>query len=98
MFHVHQLHPQLGEVPAPVQITLIFFHGFPKVSEEWRVTWMTRDNKLLWPQKWLPEDLNGDARVLSVSFDDRPNVSSNDIQFEISKNLLQILVLRSVLS
>lgn len=87
---MHQLHPQVGEVSTSVQITLIFFHGFPKVSEEWRMTWMTRDNKLVWPQKWLPEDLGGDIRVLSVSFDDHLNVSSD----QTIENLLQILILR----
>ena len=55
---------------------------------------MTRDNQLLWPQTWLPEDLDGEIRVLSVSFDDRPNVSSKRIQLEISQHLLQRLVLR----
>lgn len=94
MFRVYQSHPQLGEASTSIQMTLIFFHGFPKVSEEWKMTWMTRDNKLLWPQMWLPEDLGGDIRVLFVSFDDHPNVNSN---LSI-KDLLQRLVLRYSLS
>ncbi|KAG0620725.1 hypothetical protein M758_4G238100 [Ceratodon purpureus] len=93
IFRVHQLHPQQIEVSTSVQITLIFFHGFPKVSEEWRMTWMTRDNMLVWPQKWLPEDLDGEIRVLSVTFDDHQNVNSNCIQREMGQNLLQRLVL-----
>ncbi|KAG0581223.1 hypothetical protein KC19_4G233800 [Ceratodon purpureus] len=94
MFHVHQLHPQLGEAPTSVQITLIFFHGFPKVLEEWRMTWMTRDNKLLWPQKWLPEDLHSrDIRILAVSYNDHLKVSSNCTQSEMGENVLQKLVL-----
>lgn len=57
---------------------------------------MTRDNKHLWPQKWLPEDLGaGNIRVLSVSFDSNSNVSNKYNRFEIGKNLVERLVLRS---
>jgi hypothetical protein len=56
---------------------------------------MTRDNKLVWPQKWLPEDLGaGNIRVLSVSFDADSNVSNNYNRHELGKNLVQKLVLR----
>lgn len=55
---------------------------------------MTRDNKLVWPQKWLPEDLGaGNIRVLSVSFDADSNVSNNYNRHELGKNLVQKLVL-----
>jgi hypothetical protein len=94
IFAVHQLHPRLG-VSTPVPATLIFFHGFHKVPEEWRRTWMTRNNKLVWPQKWLPEDLGaGNIRVLSVSFDASSNVSNKYNRHEIGKNLVQGLILR----
>jgi len=60
--HVHQLYPEVGD-PDPVSskagVTFILFHGFPKGSEEWKTTWMTRDSKDIWPQTWLPQDLGG---------------------------------------
>ena len=54
---------------------------------------MTRDNKVVWPQTWLPEDLGpGTIRVLSVSFD--ANLSGNFNRFETGKDLIRRLVLR----
>ncbi|KAG0610859.1 hypothetical protein M758_7G097600 [Ceratodon purpureus] len=94
IFAVHQLHPHAGDLSTSVRATLIFFHGFYKVPEEWRRTWMTRDNKFVWPQKWLPEDLGaGNIRVLSVSFDAKSNVSNNYNRSEFGQKLLQKLVL-----
>lgn len=56
---------------------------------------MTRDNKLVWPQKWLPEDLGAEnIRVLSVSFDANSSVSNKYKPYELGKNLVQKLVLR----
>lgn len=92
---MHQLHPQPGDVSTSIHATIIFFHGFYKVPEEWRRTWMTRDNKHVWPQKWLPDDLGaGNIRVLSVSFDGNLNVSNKYNRFEMGKNLVQRLILR----
>ncbi|KAG0610872.1 hypothetical protein M758_7G098500 [Ceratodon purpureus] len=93
-FTVHELHSQLGDVSTSVPATLIFFHGFHKAPEEWRRTWMTRNNKLVWSQKWLPEDLGAEnLRVLSVSFDANSNLSSKYNRYEMGKNLVQALVL-----
>ncbi|KAG0617168.1 hypothetical protein M758_5G169600 [Ceratodon purpureus] len=91
IFTVHQLHP-VGDVSTSVRATLVFFHGFHKVPEEWRRSWMARDNKVVWPQTWLPEDLGpGNIRVLSVSFD--ANLSGNFNRFETGKDLIRRLVL-----
>lgn len=58
---------------------------------------MTRDNKLVWPEKWLPEDLgSGNIRVLSVSFDDDSNECNKYDRFDMGKILVQRLVLRYV--
>ena len=56
---------------------------------------MTRDNKHVWPQKWLPEDLGaGNIRVLSVSFDANSSVSNKYNRHELGKNLIERLILR----
>lgn len=56
---------------------------------------MTRNNKLVWPQKWLPEDLGSQSiRVLSVSFDANSNVSNKYTRHEIGKNLVERFIFR----
>lgn len=86
---MYQLYPKEDD-PTPMNagVTLIFFHGIPKVPKEWIMSWRTRDNKHLWPQMWLPGDLGGNTRVLSVSYYGRPNGIHEDALalFEILTN------------
>ena len=93
---MHQLYPEVGD-PYPVSskagVTFILFHGFPKGSEEWKTTWMTRDSKEIWPQTWLPKDLGGmNVRVLSVSYNDiDPNEEMTD---HLGKDLVKSIIFR----
>ncbi len=45
-----------------------------------------------WPKKWLPEDLNNNVRILSLSYDSNIVASVHNDVTEIGKNLIQSLV------
>ncbi len=79
-------------------LTIIFFHGITYGSDDdWKQTWTTRpiDDKedcICWPEMWIPEDLNDDVKILSLSYDSNVVASVHNDVSEIGRNLIQSLV------
>jgi len=96
---VHQLWPLEDHVRS-TNFDVVFFHGlhWPSEKEAWKSTWTQLDDPQdCWPQNWLPQDLEENLRVLSISYDASPTQSeekgSIDDVSEIGKNILQTLVI-----
>jgi hypothetical protein len=96
---VHDLNPYC--ISKNPNLTIIFFHGIVDgIDDEWKETWTTRriDDKeecICWPQMWIPEDLNDNVKILSLSYDSNVVASVHNDQTEIGKNLIQSLVTNS---
>ncbi len=96
---VHDLNPTCN-FDSP-NLTIIFFHGITfGTNDEWKETWTTRPTNnrekcIYWPEKWLPEDLNNNVRILSLSYDSNIVASVHNDVTEIGKNLIQSLVINS---
>jgi hypothetical protein len=96
---VHDLNPSCNSNNP--NLTIIFFHGIAfGTNEEWKETWTTcptnnREECICWPEKWLPEDLNNNVRILSLSYDSNIVTSVYNDVAEIGKNLIQSLVTNS---
>jgi hypothetical protein len=96
---VHDLNPTCNS-DSP-NLTIIFFHGIAfGTNDEWKETWTTRPTNnreecIYWPEKWLPEDLNNNVRILSLSYDSNTVASVHNDVTEIGKNLIQSLVINS---
>ena len=96
-YFVYQLYPEsdVSVSDSNLSTTLIFFHGLAKSPDEWKSTWMTRNREHVWPKAWLPKDLPGNVRVLSLSYDtDASGGSENVNTTEIGKKVLMHLLLR----
>ncbi|CAK9202546.1 unnamed protein product [Sphagnum troendelagicum] len=82
-------------------LTIVFFHGIiVGTNDEWKETWTTRTTNnrekcICWPEKWLPEDLNNNVRILSLSYDSNIVASVHNDVTEIGKNLIQSLITNS---
>ncbi|KAH8939450.1 hypothetical protein BDL97_15G037800 [Sphagnum fallax] len=82
-------------------LTIIFFHGITfGTNDEWKETWTTcptnnREERICWPEKWLPTDLNNNVRILSLSYDSNIVASVHNDVTGIGKNLIQSLVTNS---
>ncbi len=53
------------------------------------------DNKeecMCWPQMWIPQDLNDNVRILSLSYDSNGAANVHNDVTEIGQNLIQSLV------
>ncbi len=93
---VHDLNPTCNSNNP--NLTIIFFHGIAfGTNDEWKETWTTRppnnrEECICWPEKWLPEDLNNNVRILSLSYDSNIVGSVHNDVIEIGKNLIQSLV------
>ncbi len=93
---VHDLNPSCKSDKP--NLTIVFFHGIAfGTNDEWKETWTTcpTDNRkecICWPEKWLPEDLNNNVRILSLSYDSNIVASVHNDVTEIGKNLVQSLV------
>jgi len=93
---VHDLNPTCNSNNP--KLTIIFFHGIAfGTNDEWKETWTTyppnnREECICWPEKWLPEDLNNNVRILSLSYDSNIVASVHNDVTEIGKNLLQSFV------
>ncbi|CAK9236310.1 unnamed protein product, partial [Sphagnum troendelagicum] len=98
-FRVRELNPTCNSNNP--NLTIIFFHGITfGTNDEWKETWTTRptDNRekcICWPEKWLPEDLNNNVRILSLSYDSNIVGSVHNDVTEIGKNLIQSLIANS---
>ncbi|KAH8953730.1 hypothetical protein BDL97_08G042900 [Sphagnum fallax] len=96
---VHDLNPTCNSDNP--NLTVIFFHGIAfGTNDEWKETWTTcptnnREECICWPEKWLPEDLNNNVRILSLSYDSNIVASVHNDVTEIGKNLIQSLVINS---
>jgi hypothetical protein len=98
-FVVHDLYPTCNSNNP--NLTIVFFHGITfGTNDEWKETWTTRPTNnreqcICWPEKWLPEDLNKNIRILSLSYDSNIVASVHNDVTEIGKNLIQSLVTNS---
>ncbi|CAM6024081.1 unnamed protein product [Sphagnum balticum] len=96
---VHDLNPTCNSNNP--NLTIVFFHGIAfGTNDEWKETWTTcptnnREQCICWPEKWLPEDLNKNVRILSLSYDSNIVASVHNDVTEIGKNLIQSLVTNS---
>ncbi len=96
---VHDLNPTCDSNNP--NLTIIFFHGIAfGTNDEWKETWTTcptnnGEESICWPEKWLPEDLNNNVRILSLSYDSSIVASVHSDVTEIGKNLIQSLVTNS---
>ncbi|CAM6024430.1 unnamed protein product [Sphagnum balticum] len=94
---VHDLNPTCKDPNNP-NLTIVFFHGIASsANDEWKETWTTcptdnREESICWPKKWLPEDLNNNVRILSLSYDSNIVESVHDDVIGIGKNLVQSLL------
>jgi hypothetical protein len=91
---VHDLHPNCTS--STPDLVVIFFHGITfGQNNEWKTTWTTREtdetDAVCWPQQWLPQDLGGNIRIFSVSYDASFHGVHDDVT-EIGQNLIQSLV------
>ncbi len=96
---VHDLNPTCNSNNP--NLTIVFFHGIAfGTNDEWKETWTTcptnnREKCICWPEKWLPEDLNNNVRILSLSYDSNIVTSVHNDVTEIGKNLVQSLIINS---
>jgi hypothetical protein len=96
---VHDLNPTCNSNNP--NLTIILFHGITfGTNDDWKETWTTRPTNnreecICWPEKWLPEDLNNNVRILSLSYDSNIVASVHNDVIGIGKNLVQSLVTNS---
>jgi hypothetical protein len=73
--------------------TIILFHGIASGNnDEWKETWMSRP--IYVQEKWLPEDMENNTHILSLSYDSNLVASVQKKVMELGKNLIQTLVIR----
>jgi hypothetical protein len=92
---VHQLWPP-EDTGCCIDFDIVFFHGVrkPGETEAWKNTWVQHTGaQELWVKDWLPQDLDGNVRVLALSYDSCAIQSKNkgnlhDVQ-ELGELLLQ---------
>jgi len=93
---VHDLNPTCNSNNP--NLTIIFFHGITfGMNDAWKKTWTTHptNNKeecICWPEKWLPEDLDNNVRILSLSYDSNIVASVHNDVTGIGKNLVQSVI------
>jgi hypothetical protein len=92
---VKRLYPTDAKHDKEATFDVIFFHGLKiDAGTDYEKTWRNKAN-ILWPQKWLPEDLEN-IRVFSVSYDAEATKwfardNTEDVEY-IGENLLQNVV------
>jgi hypothetical protein len=97
---VNRLYPVHPQDDGVATFDVVFFHGLQIVGgtaaqEAYRTTWTNKDN-VLWPQVWLPNDLDN-IRVFSLSYDAEATKwfgqgNTEDVEY-IGENLFQSLVM-----
>ncbi len=86
---MHDLNPTCNSNNP--NLTIVFFHGIAfGTNEEWKETWTTcptnnRKKCICWPEKWLPEDLNNNVRILSLPYDSNIVANVHNDVIEIGK-------------
>ncbi|CAK9872706.1 unnamed protein product [Sphagnum jensenii] len=99
IYQVHDLNPTCNSDNP--NLTIIFFHGITfGTNDAWKETWTTlpinnREESICWPEKWLPNDLNDNVRILSLSYDSNIVAGVHNDVTEIGENLIQSLVTNS---
>ncbi len=82
-------------------LTIVFFDGIVYgINDEWKETWTTRpidgnQKCICWPKMWIPNDLNDNVRILSLSYDFNVVASVHNDVIEIGRNFIQSLVTNS---
>jgi hypothetical protein len=90
------LYPTNAKDDHEATFDIIFFHGLKiDAGTGYENTWRNTAG-ILWPQKWLPEDLEN-IRVFSVSYDAEATKwfapdNEEDVEY-IGNNLLQDIVM-----
>jgi hypothetical protein len=94
---VHDVYPNDRILEHP-DLVIIFFHGIVprnKIELAWKETWTSSstngEEKIFWPERWLPDDIGNNVQILSLSYNTNIFGVHDDVT-EISKNLLQSLV------
>ncbi len=93
---VTRLYPTNAKDDHEATFDIIFFHGLKiDAGTGYENTWRNTAG-ILWPQKWLPEDLEN-IRVFSVSYDAEATKwfapdNEEDVEY-IGNNLLQDIVM-----
>ncbi|CAK9869902.1 unnamed protein product [Sphagnum jensenii] len=99
IYPVHDLNPDC--ISKNPDLTIIFFHGITYgINDNWKQTWITppiegMEECICWPQMWIPTDLNGNVKILSLSYDSNVLASVHNDVTEIGRNLIQSLVTNS---
>jgi len=95
---VHQLWPPEDTV-CRSDFDIVFFHGVRKPGEPdaWKNTWVQDTHaQEFWVKDWLPQDLDGNVRVLALSYDSCAIQSNNEGNLEdvdeLAENLREMLV------
>ncbi len=92
---VKRLYPSNAKDDKEATFDVFFFHGLKiDAGTDFEETWRNKDS-ILWPQKWLPEDV-GKIRVFSLSYDAEPTKwfsrdNTDDVE-DIGQNFLQNVV------
>jgi len=93
---VTRLYPTNAKDDKEATFDVIFFHGLKiDAGTDDENTWRNR-KKILWPQEWLPQDLEK-IRVFSLSYDAEATKwfaadNTEDVEY-IGENLLQNVVM-----
>ncbi len=97
---MHQLWPCKDNVCC-IDFDIVFFHGVrkPGETEAWKNTWVQHTSaEEFWVKDWLPQDLDGNVRVLALSYDSCAIQSNNEGNLQdvadLGSDLLQSLVFR----
>jgi len=96
---VHEINPTCTSHNP--NLTIIFFHGIIfGTNDAWKETWTIRpinnlEEYVFWPEKWLPEDLNDNVRILSLSYDSYIVANFHNDVTESGKDLVQSLITNS---
>jgi hypothetical protein len=97
---VHQLWPPEDTV-CSIDFDIVFFHGVrkPGETEAWKNTWVEHTSaQEFWVKDWLPQDLDGNVRVLALSYDSCAIETNSEGKLEdirdFGRNLLHSLVFR----
>jgi hypothetical protein len=95
-FNVTRLYPTDPKDNNEATFDVIFFHGLEiDAGTDYENAWRNKAN-ILWPQKWLPEDLEN-IQVFSVSYDAEVAkwIAEDNIEDveDIGKNLLENVVM-----
>jgi hypothetical protein len=97
---VHQLWPP-EDTGCCIDFDIVFFHGVrkPGETEAWKNTWVQHTSaQEFWVKDCLPQDLDGNVRVLALSYDSCGIQSNNEGNLQDVEELGMYLLQRLVFS